>query len=402
MGVEDALVHDTLCALQAPTGLVRLTEMMAAAGIRTPRGAAFHPPEVKRVLERLLAGSHATRDPQGRVRAAAPHGPARFAEMLRDPLRAKAWFDAWRKLVQFEHSYSLGFQEEEQLARGDAAGDLRRRHARTPGSPGQAGLQLHAFVERCVATCRAASLSTPNSSRGWSPRCARRWPSRCCACISGFAESATRPLEDWLLAQPAKARAALPPTLRCRLAETLLFRGDSAGAHGAVRRHRHRLGGLMRASLAIAQGQWEGGAAQFEAALKLAAAELGRRKNLASPSLAWLYLMALLAQGTPAAWSKARKFAAAEAGKGQADPYGFWGVWLRAIDQRLGDAPKAPQNFRLARARHSGLQSLQYLHHLLLAAWLRVEVTAPQALRAHATQLSQAFRRRPNSHGWRS
>ena len=29
MTAEDALVHDTLCALQAPTGLVRLTEMMA-------------------------------------------------------------------------------------------------------------------------------------------------------------------------------------------------------------------------------------------------------------------------------------------------------------------------------------------------------------------------------------
>ncbi len=110
------MVHDTLCALQAPTGMTRLSDMMTAAGLRTARGTAFNPIEVKRVLERLLAGSHATRDSQGRVRAAAPHGPARFAEMMRDPLRAQAWFDAWRKLVQFDQAYSLGFQEEEQLA----------------------------------------------------------------------------------------------------------------------------------------------------------------------------------------------------------------------------------------------------------------------------------------------
>jgi hypothetical protein len=116
MSVEDARVHDTLCAMQAPCGLVRLTEMMAAAGRRTLRGAAFHPPEVKRVLERLLASGHARRDVQGRVQAAAPHGMARFAEMMLDASRASLWFDAWCRLVQFDQAYSLGFQEEEQLA----------------------------------------------------------------------------------------------------------------------------------------------------------------------------------------------------------------------------------------------------------------------------------------------
>ena len=74
MTAEDALVHDTLCALQAPTGMTRLSDMMAAAGLRTARGTAFNPAEVKRVIDRLLAGSHAMRDAQGRVRAAEPHG----------------------------------------------------------------------------------------------------------------------------------------------------------------------------------------------------------------------------------------------------------------------------------------------------------------------------------------
>ena len=311
-------------------------------------------------------------------------------EMLRDPLRAKAWFDAWRKLVQFEHSYSLGFQEEEQLA---AAMRLVIYGGGTLEHLDRLAKLAYSFTHLWSGALRRAVLQPFDAElfARLEPTLRASLAEQMLRVISGFAESATRPMEDWLLAQPAKARAALPPTLRCRLAETLLFRGDAVGATALCAGIDIGWAALVRASLAIAQGQWEAGATQFEAALKLAAAELGRRKNLASPSLAWLYLMALLAQGTPAAWSKARKFAAAEAGKGQADPYGFWSVWLSAIDQRLGDAPKAPQNFRLAAAPHSGLQSLQYLHHLLLAAWLRVEVSAPQALRAHATQLSQDF-----------
>ncbi|MDE2094092.1 MAG: hypothetical protein KGI87_09595, partial [Burkholderiales bacterium] len=76
MGPDDARVHDTLCALQAPVGLTRLSEMMAAAGLRTERGSGFNPAEVKRVIDRLLAAGHATRDVQGRVRAALPHAQA--------------------------------------------------------------------------------------------------------------------------------------------------------------------------------------------------------------------------------------------------------------------------------------------------------------------------------------
>ena len=83
MTSEDALVYDALCALQAPSGSTRVAEMLAAAGVRTERGAAFHQPEVKRLIDRLLAAGHATRDKQGRLSAAAPHGPARFTEIDR-------------------------------------------------------------------------------------------------------------------------------------------------------------------------------------------------------------------------------------------------------------------------------------------------------------------------------
>ena len=116
MGPDDALVHDTLCMLQAPSGLTRVSEMMAAAALRTERGGAFNPIEVRRIVDRLLAAGHATRDTQGRVRAVQPHGEARWREIMRDQKQAQAWFDAWRRLTRFDQTYSLGFQEEEQLA----------------------------------------------------------------------------------------------------------------------------------------------------------------------------------------------------------------------------------------------------------------------------------------------
>ena len=391
MGVEDAMVHDTLCALQAPTGMTRLSDMMTAAGLRTARGTAFNPMEVKRVLERLLAGSHARRDNQGRVGAAGPHGPARFAQMMREPKRAQAWFDAWRKLVQFEQAYSLGFQEEEQLA-------AAMRLVIYGGGSMQPFERLselsYSFTHLWSGALRRAVLEPFDADlfARLEPRLRTHLAEQMLLTVSGFAESRTGPLEDWLLTLPLEARQKLPATLRCRLAETLLYRGDAAGVERWCAAIDIGWAALVRAALAITRGDWEGGAARFEAALKQAAAELGRRKNLASPSIGWIYVMALLALPTPAAWTKARKFIVADGGKREAaDPTGFWGVWVDAIDQRLGDAPKAHGRLRIVRNERSALPSLQSLHHLLLAAWLRVEVADGAAVRAHAERLAEEF-----------
>jgi len=348
MTVEDALVHDTLCAMQAPTGLVRLTEMMAAAGVRTLRGAAFHPPEVKRVLERLLAGGHVTRDAQGRIRAALPHGAARFAELMRDPQRARAWFDAWRKLVRFEQVYSLGFQEEEQLA---AAMRLVVYGGGTLEHLDRLGALAYTFTHLWRGALRRAVLQPFDADlfSRLEPALQTDLGDRMLTVLSGFAEAQVRPLEDWLLAQLDKAPSVVSPSTRLRLAETLLYRADLDRARKLCAGVRTAAVELLQAAFDMAEGHWEDGARRFEAGCKIAGAELGRRKNLASPAIGWIYVMALLAQPTPAAWSKARKFAAAEAGKRDAaDPFGFWGVWVDAIDQRLGDAPKAHGHFRLA------------------------------------------------------
>ena len=80
MDAEDARVHDTLCALQAPSGVTRVSEMMTAANLVTQRGSSFNPTEVRRVIDRLLAARLATRDTQGRLRAASPQARHAFAK----------------------------------------------------------------------------------------------------------------------------------------------------------------------------------------------------------------------------------------------------------------------------------------------------------------------------------
>jgi SNF2 family DNA or RNA helicase len=387
---EDALVHDTLCALQAPCGLNRVSEMMAAAGLRTERGTAFNPVEVRRFVDRLVATGHAQRDTQGRVHATQPHAGARFLEMMLDPRRAKAWFEAWRVISRFDHSYSLGYQEEDQLAaamRLVIFGGASMQHLQ------RLGQMAYTFTHLWSGALRRAVLE-PFDARLFE-RLDRvlqlNLIDHLMMALSGFAESAAKPLEDWLIARGAAAPDMLPPDLRCRLAESLLFRGDFSGARTLCAEVSGGYADVIRAALHIAQGDWRDGASQFEAALKRAALELGRRKNLASPSMLWFYLMALLASPEPAAWTKARKFAASEVSKGGVDPFGMLGVWLSAIDQRLGDAPQDPSQFHLVPVPRSGLQSLQSLQHLLCAAWLRIEPKAPDKVRAHAQELAARF-----------
>ncbi|MEO6410575.1 MAG: hypothetical protein ABIO45_17745, partial [Burkholderiaceae bacterium] len=384
MGADDAQVHDALCILHAPTGVQRLADLMTAAELRTARGTRFNPVEVRGVVDRLVAHGHAHRDLQGRLRGTEPHAVARFHSLMRDPVAARGWFDAWRRLVNFDRAFSLGFQEEEQLAAAI-------------GLVVFGGAEL-VLVERLVQLVAASylwraalrrALLAPFDAELFArlpPDLQGELATLLLAAPSGFAESPTRPLEAWLCARDP---ASLDPSLRGRLAESALFSGDRTAAERLLDGLQGASIEALRAALQIADGHWETGCARFETALKQLATGAGRRKNLVAPSLGWVYAMGLLAQATPDAWTRARKFVAAEGGK--ADTLGFWRVWEDAIAQRLGDAKRDPDRFTLVRRDHIGLLSLGHLHHLLLAAWLRSEVKAPARTREHARQLSDSF-----------
>jgi len=355
MTPEDATVHDTLCALQAPSGMQRVSDLITAVGGRTARGSAFNPMEVKRVTERLLAAGHATRDNQGRVQATWPHAAERFRSMMLDTVRGTAWFDAWRKLNDFDRAYSLGFQEEEQLAaamRLVLFGGRKLSHVRRLGE------LAYSFTHLWVGALQKAVLQPFDSALFGSlePPLQTDLAQRLMTLLSGFSEVGVRPLEDWLLrahADPISA-SLVTASLRLRLSETLLFRDQAEKARAMCANVSGASVNLHLSLFNIAEGQWSAGATEFELAAKQAVLDLGRRKHLVSPSISWLYVMALLSQTTPAAWSKARKFVVSEAGlspakaapgKRDADPYSYWGVWIDAIDQRMGDAPKTAQRF---------------------------------------------------------
>ncbi len=376
MAIDDAVVHDALCVLGAPTGVTRLSEFLAAAQYRLQRGAALSPVEVRRLADRLVEAGHVQRDPQGRLTATAPHCHARFGAIMRQPESAARWYAGWQRMVNFEHAYSLSFLEAAPLIgtirlvifAGKELAGLQRLAQVTSSYV----MNWNSALHRAVLTPFDTGLFDLLN-----PSLQAELAENSMLAFSGFFEPRVKPLEDWLLKLPLDEPDAVAPTLRLRLGETLLFRGqfDAAGALVA-----QLAGGsvdLLRAAITMAQGQWAAGTVQFEAGLKASAAALGRRKNLVSSGLGWLYLMALLASSEPAAWVKARKFAAAEGGgKRGAQVHGIWGSWQCAIDQRLGDAPKAHEEFLLEPRPHLGMESLLYLHHLLLATWLRVQVPA--------------------------
>jgi len=170
----------------------------------------------------LLAARHATRDTQGRLRAVSPHAEARFRDMMLDPRQATAWFDAWRELCDFDRAYSLGFQEEEQLAaalRLVIFGGASLRHLTRLGE------LAYSFTHLWSGALRMAVLKPFDAELfgRLEPALQAELAEQMLRVLSGFAESTTKPLEDWLLPRATTTPAVVSPGMRCRLAETLLF-----------------------------------------------------------------------------------------------------------------------------------------------------------------------------------
>ena len=390
---DRSALFDALAFWQAPLTTTQLIDVLAAAKLRTERGSGFHNAEVRRLLDELAERGLASRDDRGRWSAQREAGWQRFRDIVLDPRRREFWWSAWRERHHFEQAWRI-----EMFDSGSCAGAMRvaiycGRSAdsfnRLATLMGPSSFGLQALREALLAPFDADLLDRLD------PAFANGLAANLLATLGGDADVEIVPLLDWLLARARLAPEPVPEHLHYRLAETLLFREQFSAARDLLARLPTPESRAIVAAIEIAEGRFAEGSAAFEAALKALAAATGKRKHLLPPSIAWLYVMALLAQAEPAAWVKARKFAAAEAGKREAQPYTYWGLWQSAIDQRLGDSPVNASHFQLARAATNSGHALEQLHHLLLAAWLRIEPgqrSARERLQEHASFLEARLR----------
>jgi len=389
---DRSTVFDGLAFAQAPLTTNQLADLLASSGSRTARGSGYHNNEVRRLLDELAQQGQSSRDDRGRWTAERDAGWQRFRAIVQDERAREFWWRAWRERHHFDRGYRI-----EAYDMASFAGAMRVVvHC---GRSAEAFNRLTAMVGPSAfggEALRQALLAPFDAELidGLDVAFAMGLAGNVLATMGGDADPADVPLLDWLLARAASAPKSVPEHLHYRIAETLLFRERFADARKLLAGRATPESQAIGAGIDIAEGRFADGIARFEAALKVLAANTGKRKNLLPPSIEWLYSMALLAQAQPAAWIKARKFAAAEAGKRDALPYTFWGIWQAAIDQRLGDAPNNASHFQIARASGHQRHALEQLHHLLLAAWLRIEPgerSARERLREHGAYLETRY-----------
>jgi superfamily II DNA or RNA helicase len=386
-------VFDALAFSQVPLTAHQLIDLLAAAGCRTWRGSGFHNTEVRRLLDELADTGRVSRDERGRWSAARDAGWQRFRALVEDDTRREYWWQAWRRQHHFDNAWRLEMFDSATCAAamrivihcGRSVETFNRLVTQIGPSPfavqGLRQALLDPFDTELLGRLDTAFVCELANTL--------------LATVGDDADTDIVALLDWLLAQARATPRKVPEHLHYRLAELLLFREQFSAARELLARLATPESQALNAGIDIAEGRFADGSARFEAAWKALVAETGKRKHLLPPSLAWLYTLALLAQTDPAAWVKARKFAAAEAGKRDAQPFTFWGLWQSAIDQRLGDSPANARHFMLARGPGNSLSSLEQLHHLLLAAWLRIDVaprSAQDRLREHGAYLDTRLR----------
>ena len=381
-------VFDGLCFMQAPTPISRLAELLVAH--RTASRSSFNPTALRKLLAELHQAGLAITSSQGSWWVDPPLAWPRFAVLVSNPAQRALWWAAWRRLVRFDNTWHLELYTEDALigalrvvvhAGGTLALFDRLCQLSRIASPAQSGLLAVAFLR-------------PFDGALWQriePDLRDRLLVGLVSRLGGDCEVHTRPLWDWLLQQTQPRPEALQDVPRLFLAERLVLAGQRDEARRVLLRLDDPMAQALRAAADIAEGRYRAGALSFELALKERAALIGKRKQLFPEATTWFYALALIAQPDPALWTKARKFAAGEAGKRDADAYTFWGLWQEAIDQRLGDAPRNAKVFIFVPLQGARLHGLEQLNHLLLAAWLGHTPAQPAVLAPHAAGLAEAF-----------
>ncbi|HMX22856.1 MAG TPA: SNF2-related protein, partial [Accumulibacter sp.] len=184
------------------------------------------------------------------------------------------------------------------------------------------------------------------------------------------------PIADWLNRQFAERPAELPQDIRLIIGDLAFQRGDRPLLAAATAGVDDGLVAGLQAAEQVLAGDWPAGQTGFEKAFKQRKAAVGGGKHLLPAGYAWLYPLALLAQGTPKHLELARKFCASEAGKREPSPYSAWGRWVHAIDVRLGKTPLQPHVFNPPSAKDSSW-GFETLWTMLLVVWLGAETIRP-------------------------
>ena len=381
-------VFDALSFVQAPINVTRLAELLADR--HTTRGTGFNTTSLRGLLGELLQAQQVGCNAQGQWWASPALSWPRFVALVQQSAERERWWAAWRRLYRFDNTWHLEVFGDEAMvgalrvvvyAGGTPEAYDRLCSLSRSTSPQQPGLL-------------AAALLRPFEPALWQRlnpdlrfpllRLLLNHP-------SGDSDLHTVALWTWLLAESQPDPGQLHELSRLRLAERLVLAGQSDEARRVLLGLDLAEAQAIRAAADIADGHYVSGAVAFELAWKEQAATVGRRKHLFTDATSWFYLLALIAQPDPALWTKARKFAAGEAGKRDADAYTFWGVWQEAIDQRLGDAPRNPRAFVMAPLQGYRLHGLMQLSHWLLAAWLGHKPPQPAVLGTLAAKLSSDY-----------
>ena len=385
---DQSLAFDSLCIHQAPAGVQHLAELLSPQ--RTARGTPFSPQELRKHLVALQAVGLVSADSRGRWSAEPGAAWTRFVALMLNPGSRATWWNAWRQAKQFEqHWRSLNLSDEDMV---DALRMVVHAAGTVQALDRLASLSFGSPPEHPRMLARA--LLMPFDLALWEriePELQYRLLTGLMQLTGGDNESTTAPLWAWLLSQSRPRPEAMHDLPRLNLAQRMVFADQPDETQRLLRGMDDAVAKAVLATTDIAAGRFAEGAVAFEAAAKRRGTDTGRRKALFSDHTAWCYLLALIAQPDPAAWTKARKFAANEAGKRDADPYSFFGIWQVALDQRLGDTPRNVRAFHLAAQPGYRMHGLHCLSHLLLAAWLGFNAPVPAALSTHAKALSDAY-----------
>ncbi|MEO8278138.1 MAG: DEAD/DEAH box helicase, partial [Ideonella sp.] len=176
------------------------------------------------------------------------------------------------------------------------------------------------------------------------------------------------------------------------LLKPLLEGGSSTASPTRVDDPARAFASVAQAALAgwlALQGRWSEAEQAFDHAFAQLKDVTGRRKNLLPELMVLPYVLALLAQGSPAHLERALKFCLAESGKRQASADSGWGLIALAIQVRRGDNRLDLGSFRPLSDNHHVYRI--DLWRWLMRAWLK---TGSEAVDLHSREQDAAQRLR--------